>query len=76
MATPLKVILIGTGGVGGHALRGLIANPQYKRAGVWVSSDAKAARDAGELAGLDISTEVIATTDLDALLANKPDCAV
>jgi 2,4-diaminopentanoate dehydrogenase len=72
----LRVILIGTGGVGGHALRGLIANPQYELAGVWVSSDAKAARDAGELAGLDVSTGITATTDLDALLATKPDCAV
>jgi 4-hydroxy-tetrahydrodipicolinate reductase len=41
-----------------------------------VSSDAKAGKDAGELAGLDISTGVKATTDLDAILAAKPDCAV
>jgi 4-hydroxy-tetrahydrodipicolinate reductase len=41
-----------------------------------VSSDAKAGKDAGELAGLDISTGVAATNDLDAVLALKPECAV
>jgi len=73
---PLKVILIGTGGVGGHALRALLGNPEYELTGVWVSSDVKAGKDAGELAGLDRTTGVIATTDLDRLLATKPDCAV
>ena len=43
---------------------------------MWVSSDAKAGKDAGELAGLDISTGVAATSDLDAVLALKPECAV
>ena len=43
---------------------------------MWVSSEAKAGKDAAELAGLDVSTGIIATTDLDAVLAAKPDCAV
>ncbi len=43
---------------------------------MWVSSDAKAGKDAGELAGLDRSTGVTATTDLDAILAAKPECVV
>ena len=72
----LRVILIGTGGVGGHALRALLDNVEYELTGVWVSSDAKAGRDAGELAGRGTVTGIIATTDLDALLATKPDCAV
>jgi 2,4-diaminopentanoate dehydrogenase len=55
------VILIGTGGVGGHALRGLIANPLYELVGVGVSSDAKAGKDAGELAALDLSTGIRAS---------------
>jgi len=42
-------------------------------AGLWVSSDAKAGRDAAELAGLDEPTGVIATTDADALLAMDAD---
>ena len=43
---------------------------------MWVSSEAKAGKDAGELAGLDISTGIIATTDLDEVLATNPQCAV
>jgi len=71
-----KVIVIGTGGVGAHALRSVLRNPSYELTGVWVSSGAKAGRDAGDLAGLGTRTGVVATTDLDALLATKPDCAV
>src|SRR4029079_11115271 len=40
------------------------------------SSDAKAGKDVGELAGLGISTGITATTDLDAVLATEPECAV
>ena len=43
---------------------------------MWVSSESKAGKDAAELAGLDDSTGITATTDLDAVLATKPDCAV
>jgi hypothetical protein len=41
-----------------------------------VSSEAKAGKDACELAGLDGSTGIAATNDLDALLADAPDCVV
>jgi hypothetical protein len=71
-----RVVQIGTGNVGIHALTALITNPEFELAGVWVSSDAKAGKDAGELAGLDVSTGIIATTDLAAVLATEPDCAV
>lgn len=73
---PIRVAQIGTGNVGIHALTALITNPDYELTAVWVSSDAKAGKDAGELAGLDITTGVVATTDLDAVLATAPDCAV
>ncbi len=72
----IKVAAIGTGNVGRHALAQLINDPQYELTGVWVSSESKAGKDAGELAGLDVSTGVTATTDLDAILAGAPDCAV
>lgn len=73
---PIKVAAVGTGNVGRHALTQLISNPAYELTGVWVSSPAKAGRDAGSLAGLDVSTGVLATTDLDVILAAKPDCVV
>ena len=72
----IRVAQIGTGNVGGHALRSLIANPDYELTAVWVSSAAKAGKDAAELAGLDTPTGVKATNDLDEVLATNPDCAV
>jgi 2,4-diaminopentanoate dehydrogenase len=72
----IRVAQIGTGNVGRHALTQLINDPQFELTGVWVSSDAKAGKDAAELAGLDNSTGITATTDLDAVLATEPECAV
>jgi len=74
MAIP--VVQLGTGNVGVHALRALITNPEFELTGVWVSSEAKAGKDAAELAGLADSTGVLASTDLDAVLATGPKCAV
>ena len=73
---PIKVAAIGTGNVGRHALTQLITDPQFELTGVWVSSESKAGKDAGELAGLEERTGITATTDLDAVLATKPECAV
>ena len=72
----IRVAQIGTGNVGTHALRALISNPAYELTAVWVSSAAKAGKDAAELAGVDTRTGITATTDLEAVLATKPDCAV
>ena len=73
---PIRVAQIGTGNVGTHALRTLITNPDYELTAVWVSSAAKAGRDAAELVGLDTPTGIKATNDLDEVLATQPDCAV
>jgi 2,4-diaminopentanoate dehydrogenase len=72
----IKVAQIGTGNVGRHALTQLITDPRFELTGVWVCSESKAGKDAAELAGLDDSTGVTATTDLDAILADEPECAV
>jgi 2,4-diaminopentanoate dehydrogenase len=72
----IRVAAIGTGNVGRHALTQLIADPRFELTGVWVSSDSKAGKDAAELAGLDQPTGVTATTDLEAILAAKPECVV
>ncbi|MEB3031695.1 NAD(P)H-dependent amine dehydrogenase family protein [[Mycobacterium] nativiensis] len=73
---PIRVAQIGTGNVGVHALRSLITNPDYELTAVWVSSDAKAGKDAAELAGLNTPTGVTATTDLQQVLDTKPECVV
>ena len=41
-----------------------------------MSGDSKAGKDAAELAGLDDSTGIKATNDLDEVLATNPECAV
>ncbi|MDP9167590.1 MAG: diacylglycerol kinase [Actinomycetota bacterium] len=72
----IRVALIGTGNCGSLALRQLITDERFELTGVWVSSDAKAGRDAGELAGLEVSTGVAATTDLEEIVAATPQCVV
>ena len=72
----IRVAAIGTGNVGRHALTQLITDPRFELTAVWVSSEAKAGKDAAELAGLQDSTGVLATTDLDAVLATEPVAAV
>ncbi len=72
----IRVAQIGTGNVGIHALRALITNPEFELTGVWVSSEAKAGKDAAELAGLPHPVGVTASNDLDAVLATEPQCAV
>jgi 2,4-diaminopentanoate dehydrogenase len=72
----IRVAQIGTGNVGRHALTQLITDPRFELTDVWVSSEAKAGKDAAELAGLEDSTGITATDDLDAVLAGNPECAV
>ena len=72
----IRVAHIGTGNVGRLALTGLLNNPQLELTGLCVSSEDKVGRDAGELAGLEVSTGIVATNDLDALLAGEPECVV
>jgi len=68
-----RVIQWSTGNVGRYALRGIIGHPDLELVGVWVSSEAKSGRDAGDLAGIDQSTGILATTDADVLLELDAD---
>jgi len=68
-----RVIQWATGTVGIHAVPAIVAHPQLELAGLWVHSDSKAGRDAGELCGID-PVGVTATQDADALLALGADC--
>lgn len=70
---PIRVIQWATGTVGIHAVPAIVAHPDLELAGLWVHSDDKAGRDAGELCGID-PVGVTATQDADALLALAPDC--
>jgi 2,4-diaminopentanoate dehydrogenase len=70
-----RVIQWSTGNVGRYALRGIINHPGLELVGLWVHSEKKAGMDAGELAGVG-PTGVIATNDVDALLALDADVVV
>ena len=76
-ATPTKrVVAWSTGTVGRHAIAGIDARPDLELVGVWVSSEEKVGKDAGELAGLGRELGVAATNDKEALFALEPDCIV
>jgi hypothetical protein len=68
-----RVIQWATGTVGVHAVPAIAAHPDLELAGLWVHSDNKAGRDAGEICGIP-PVGVIATQDADALIAADADC--
>ena len=71
----LRVVVWSTGGIGSIAVRAVAENPGTDLVGVWVHSDEKAGRDAGELVGIG-PIGVTATNDADELIASRPDCVV
>jgi 4-hydroxy-tetrahydrodipicolinate reductase len=70
-----RVVQWATGNIGTYALRAVIDHPQYELAGVYVYSDDKAGRDAGELCGVG-ATGVLATRSVDEILALGADCVL
>src|ERR1700737_5055373 len=72
----IRVAHVGTGNVGRLALTELVTNPQFQLTGLCVSSPEKVGKDAGALAGVDVSTGIAAVDDLDAVLATRPECVV
>ncbi len=68
----IRVIQWATGTVGIHAVPAIVAHPQLELAGLWVHSDAKAGRDAGELCG-GPAVGVTSTQDVEALLATDAE---
>lgn len=74
-ARPYRVVQWATGNVGTRSLRQIIQHPRLSLAGLYVHSESKAGRDAGELCGLG-ETGVTATRDVDEIIALKADCVV
>jgi hypothetical protein len=72
---PLRVVQWATGNIGTRALREVIDHPHLELAGLYVYSDAKAGRDAGDLCARP-ATGVRATRDLDDILATGADCVL
>ena len=71
-----RVVQFSTGNVGQHSLQAIIGRPDLELVGVHAASPNKIGRDAAELCGLSEPTGIIATDDIDALIALKPDCVV
>jgi 2,4-diaminopentanoate dehydrogenase len=74
--TMRRVVQFSTGNVGRHSLRAIIGRSDLELVGVHAASPEKIGRDAAHLCGLDTPTGVIATDDVDALIALAPDCVV
>jgi hypothetical protein len=74
-ANPTRVVVWSTGGVGSIAIDAIRRRPDLELVGVWVHSPQKVGRDAGDLVGGD-PMGVAATNNVDALIAQQPDCVV
>jgi len=72
---PYRVVQWATGNIGTRSLRHVIDHPDLELVGVYVYSDAKVGRDAGDLCGAP-STGVAATRDIDDVLALHADCVL
>ena len=72
---PYRVAVWATGGIGSIAIRAIQRRPDIELIGVWVHSQEKVGKDAGELADGD-PIGLAATNDADALIALRPDCVI
>lgn len=72
----ISTVVWGTGNVGRLAIRAVEAHPALKLAAVIVHNPEKVGRDAGELGELDYETGVLATDDIAAVLAARPQAVV
>jgi hypothetical protein len=70
-----RVVQWTTGNVGRQSVQAIVAHPELELIGCYAWSPEKVGRDAGELSGIE-PIGVVATNDIDALLALKPDCVV
>jgi 4-hydroxy-tetrahydrodipicolinate reductase len=68
-----RVVQWGTGWAGRQAIPGILGHPDLELVGVYVTSDEKDGRDAGELAGID-PIGIPATTDVDRIMDLDADC--
>jgi 4-hydroxy-tetrahydrodipicolinate reductase len=70
-----RVVQWATGNIGMRSLRAVLEHPKLSLAGLYVHSEAKAGRDAGELCGL-AAVGVKATRSIDDIIALKADCVL
>src|SRR5262245_37297941 len=72
---PYRVVQWATGNIGKRSLRAVLEHPKLSLVGLYVHSEAKAGRDAGELCGLG-TVGVKATRNIDEIIALAADCVL
>lgn len=70
-----RIVVWGTGVVGKMVIAEIMPHPKFELVGVGVSNPDKVGCDAGDICGIE-RTGIIATDDLDALIALRPDAVV
>jgi hypothetical protein len=75
MTKRYRVIQWATGNIGSRSLRTVIEHPRLELVGLWVSSQEKVGRDAGELAGI-APVGIKATNSAADLIALDADCVL
>src|SRR5689334_7857284 len=73
MSQPLRVIQWTTGNIGRRSLHAIIGRPDLELVGVYAHGADKVGRDAADLCGWPSPTGVLATNDIDELIALRPD---
>ncbi len=71
----LRVVQWATGNIGLRSLQAVIEHPDLELVGLYVYSEAKEGRDAGELCGAE-PVGVRATRSVDDIVALRPDCVL
>jgi 4-hydroxy-tetrahydrodipicolinate reductase len=72
---PYRVVQWATGNIGTRALQAVIEHPNMELVGLYVHSETKAGRDAGEFCGLG-KVGVAATRSIDDILRSGADCVL
>ncbi len=70
-----RVVQWATGHTGRRSLQNVLEHPRLELVGLYVYADDKVGRDAGELCGMG-TTGVVATRDIEAIIATAPDCVL
>lgn len=71
----ITVVQWTTGNVGRQSVQAIVRRPEFALVGCYAWAKDKVGRDVGELCGID-PIAIMATDDIDALLALRPDCVV
>ena len=73
--SPKRIVIWGTGFVGKLVIEEVVKHPAFELVGVGVSNPDKIGKDVGEICGID-PIALLATDDVDALIALRPDALV